>query len=230
MGSLCETDNNRFEPALRKVTGDGQINLLPPNTTGCSEVNMSNTEQPRLDDEWAELMARAQEGDAPSYRRLLIAVTPYLRAIAARHHRDRSDVEDSLQDILLTVHAVRHTYDPKRPLKPWLLAIARRRIIDRLRAQGRRRARETYLSTEHETFSPLQTNLDEAEPDMRALRDAVAKLPEGQRQAITMLKIQERSLKETAAATGMSIAALKIATHRAVRNLRKLLDRGREDI
>ena len=193
-------------------------------------MEVSNAEQPRGEDEWAGLMARAQEGDAASYRRLLIAVTPYLRAIAARHHRDRSDVEDSMQDILLTLHAVRHTYDPKRPFKPWLVAIARRRIIDRLRGQGRRRARETFLSPEHETFSALQTNLDEPEPDMRALRDAVAKLPEGQRQAITMLKIEEKSLKETAAATGMSIAALKIATHRAVKNLRKLLDRGSEDI
>ena len=191
---------------------------------------MSNADQPGPDDEWARLMARAQEGDAASYRRLLVSVTPYLRAIAARHHRDRSDVEDSLQDILLTVHAIRHTYDLKRPFKPWLVAIARRRIIDRLRAQGRRRARETFLSLEHETFSVPQANSDEAEPDMRALRDAVAQLPEGQRQAITMLKIEEKSLKEASAATGMSIAALKVSTHRAVKNLRKLLDRRSEDI
>src|ERR1700687_440582 len=169
-------------------------------------------------------MARAQAGDAASYRRLLIAVPPYLRAIAARHHRERSDVEDSMQDILLTVHAVRHTYDPKRPFKPWLIAIARRRIIDRLRAQGRRRARETFLSPEHETFAAPEANLYEAEPDTRALRDAVAQLPDAQRQAVTMLKIQEKSLKEVSAATGMSIVALKVTTHRAVKNLRKLLD------
>src|ERR1035437_9835579 len=124
---------------------------------------MSNTELAPGDDEWAMLMARAQGGDAASYRQLLIAVTPYLRAIAARHHRDRSDVEDSLQDVLLTVHAVRHTYDPMRPFKPWLVAIARRRIIDRLRAQGRRRARETFLSPEHETFCAAEANSDQAE-------------------------------------------------------------------
>ena len=185
---------------------------------------MSNRDQTLGDDEWARLMAHAQEGDAASYRRLLVAVTPYLRAIAARHHRDRSEVEDSLQDILLTVHAVRHTYDPRRPFKPWLVAIARRRVIDRLRAQGRRRARETFLSPEHETFSVPPANSNEAEPDIRALRNAVAQLPEGQRQAVTMLKIEEKSLKEVSAATGMSIAALKVSTHRAVKNLRKILD------
>jgi RNA polymerase sigma factor (sigma-70 family) len=179
----------------------------------------------RGEDDWAGLMARAQMGDAASYRRLLVAVTPYLRAMAARSHRERPDVEDSVQDILLTVHAVRHTYDPQRPFKPWLVAIARRRIIDRLRGQGRKRARETFLSEEHETFAAPETNHSEAEPDFRALRDAVGQLPEGQRQAITMLKIEEKSLKEASAATGMSIVALKVSTHRAVKNLRKLLDR-----
>jgi len=189
---------------------------------------VTNFETQTVSDEWAGLMAAAQSGDAASYRRLLAAVTPYLRSVAGRHHRDRADIEDSVQDILLTVHAVRHTYDPARPFKPWLVAIARRRIIDRLRGQGRRRARETFLAPEHETFAAPETNTYEAEPDARALRDAVAQLPEGQRQAVTLLKIEEKSLKEASQATGMSIVALKVSTHRAVKTLRKILERGRE--
>ena len=129
-----------------------------------------------------------------------------------------------MQDILLTVHAVRHTYDPRRPFKPWLVAIARRRIIDRLRGQGRRRAHETFLLPEHETFAQAETNSYAAEPDSRALREAVAQLPENQRQAITMLKIEEKSLKEASAQSGMSIAALKVSTHRAVKKLRQILE------
>ena len=189
---------------------------------------MTNNDANRLDHEWAALMAAAQSGEAAAYRRLLTAIAPYLRGIAARHHRERADIEDSVQDILLTVHAVRHTYDPSRPFKPWLVAIARRRIIDRLRGQGRRRARETFLAPEHETFAAPEANTYEAEADARALRDAVAQLPEGQRQAITLLKIEEKSLKEASAASGMSIAALKVSTHRAVKTLRKMLERSRE--
>ncbi len=49
--------------------------------------------------------------------------------------RGRADVEDVVQDILLTLHAIRHTYDPSRPFKPWLVAVARRRIVDRLRVE-----------------------------------------------------------------------------------------------
>jgi RNA polymerase sigma-70 factor (ECF subfamily) len=169
-------------------------------------------------------MARAQAGDAAAYRRLLVAVAPYLRSLAARYHRAPQDVEDSVQDILLTIHAFRHTYDPGRPFKPWLVAIGRRRIFDRLRGQTRIRARETFLRAEHETFAAPEANHYEAEPEARALREALAQLPEAQRRAVTMLKIEEKSLKEVSAATGMSIVALKVATHRAVKNLRKLLD------
>lgn len=185
---------------------------------------MTGIDQSNDGEEWGALMARAQAGDAAAYRHLLAALVPYLRGMAARHHRERSDVEDSVQDILLTVHTIRHTYDPARPFKPWLVAIARRRIIDRLRGQGRLRARETFLAPEHETFSVDETNSYEAEPDARALRQAIAQLPQTQREAVTMLKIEEKSLKDASAATGISIAALKVSTHRAVKNLRKLLD------
>ena len=61
------------------------------------------------------------------------------------------------------------------------------------------------------------------------LRAAIANLPPGQREAINRLKLNELSLKEASAATGMSVAALKVATHRALKNLRKMLSDPRED-
>jgi len=87
-------------------------------------------------------MARAQDGDRQAYRILLEDATPFLRALAGRCFKETADVEDVVQDVLLTVHAVRQTYDPRRPFGPWLVAIANRRIIDRLRRQKRARARE----------------------------------------------------------------------------------------
>jgi RNA polymerase sigma-70 factor (ECF subfamily) len=53
--------------------------------------------------------------------------------------------------------------------------------------------------------------------------DAIEKLPPDQREAIRMLKLNEMSLKEAAATSGRSIVALKVATHRAIKNLRQLL-------
>jgi RNA polymerase sigma-70 factor (ECF subfamily) len=104
-------------------------------------------------DGWSVLMAHAQEGDRLAYRRLLEEITPYLRSLVARHGALSGEAEDAVQDILLTLHAVRHSYDPRRPFGPWLLTIARRRIVDRLRSRGRLAANETVLGPEHETIA-----------------------------------------------------------------------------
>jgi RNA polymerase sigma-70 factor (ECF subfamily) len=168
-------------------------------------------------------MARAQDGDRAAYRSLLEDLAPYIRSIAGRRLQDPSEVEDAVQDVLMTVHMVRHAYDPNRPFGPWLLAIANRRIIDRLRRKTRQRAREIALSAEHETFSGVPANLDQANFNEAALGEAIERLPPEQRQAIEMLKLNEMSLKEAASASGRSIAALKVASHRAIRSLRRML-------
>jgi RNA polymerase sigma-70 factor (ECF subfamily) len=178
---------------------------------------------------WSILMARAQQGDREAYRRLLEEIAPFVRALAARRHRDPRDVEDTVQDVLLTVHAIRHTYDPARPFTPGLVAIAHRRAIDRLRQQSRSRLREAALQAEHETFRQLPANIEEADIAASALRAAVEGLPPGQRQAVTLLKLREMSLKQAAEASGSSIAALKVALHRAMKNLRKILGRKGEE-
>jgi RNA polymerase sigma factor (sigma-70 family) len=175
--------------------------------------------------DWSGLMARAQDGDRHAYRALLEDMTPYLRAMAARRFKEPSDAEDAVQDVLLTVHAVRHTYDPGRPFGPWLAAIANRRIIDRLRRHIRARSREIELSDQHETFSSDAANLhfDDASADSAALHAAIATLAPDQRVAINLLKLKEMSLKEAALASGRSVSALKVAVHRAIKSLRKRL-------
>lgn len=179
--------------------------------------------QPKIRDvDWTILMGRAQAGDADAYLRLLHEITPYLRTLAARRHCDAAEVEDAVQDVLLTIHAIRHTYDPARPFGPWLVAIANRRFMDRLRRQGRRQSRETPLGPEHETFAEAPANL-ELKAEGHGLQEAIDNLPPMQKQAIEMLKLREMSLKEAAAASGLSIAALKVATHRAIRSLRRRL-------
>jgi RNA polymerase sigma-70 factor (ECF subfamily) len=168
-------------------------------------------------------MTRAQDGDREAYRTLLTEIEPYVRSIAIKYLGSSSDLEDAVQDVLMTVHSIRQTYDPKRPFGPWLVAIAHRRVIDQLRRQKRKQSRETELSTEHETFAaPPAKILAERSAEI-ALVGAIDKLPPDQRDAIRMMKLEEMSLKEASQASGRSISALKVATHRAIRNLRKLL-------
>lgn len=175
---------------------------------------------------WPALMRRAQEGDQDAYRRLLYAVRPYLRAVATRFLRDPHDAEDAVQDILMTLHTIRHTYDPDRPFRPWLAGIARNRLLDRLRGRTKIAAREIALALEHETFAAPDANTESAAWNNPALAAAMRDLPAGQRQAIELLKLRELSLKEAALASGMSIAALKVAVHRGMKSLRRLLAGG----
>lgn len=173
---------------------------------------------------WSILMARAQEGDQAAYHRLLTEITGYIRALAVRRHRDPADVEDSVQDVLLTLHAVRQTYDPTRPFGPWLVTIAERRFIDRLRQQGRRRSREVSLEPEHETFCDSPSNsVPEQGLEKRELDKAISALPPAQREAVQLLKIKELSLIEASLVSGISVNSLKVNVHRAIKSLRKML-------
>jgi RNA polymerase sigma factor (sigma-70 family) len=177
--------------------------------------------------DWSVLMGRAQQGDREAYRQLLTEVTPYLRSIARRMGILPAEIEDAVQDVLLTIHVIRHTFDPARPFGPWLVAIARRRIIDCLRRRRRRAAVEAESDLRPETFTTAETNRYEPLLDSGQLRGAIEQLPAGQQRAIVLLKLRELSLKDAARESGMSIAALKVATHRGLKTLRRLLgERG----
>jgi len=179
-------------------------------------------------EDWSTLMARAQDGDRQAYRALLEGITPYIKLLAGRCFREPTDIDDAVQDVLLTIHVVRHAYDPARPFGPWLAAIANRRIIDRLRRETRRKAREVTLSAEHETFVDATTNHNPGTFDEAMLAQAIDRLSPEQRQTISMLKLKEMSLKEAAAASGRSVVALKVATHRALKSLRRMLKQQSE--
>src|SRR5713226_7732839 len=98
-------------PPLKLVAKEG----LSYRATGDSTHSADLAKPVVRDVDWTILMARAQEGDGAAYRRLLEEVTPYLGSLAARRHRDANDVEDAVQDVLMTVHSIRHAYDPARP-------------------------------------------------------------------------------------------------------------------
>ncbi len=174
------------------------------------------------------LMRAAQNGDAAAYAALLKEVAPLLRNVVRGRNRvlQAGDVEDLVQDILLSLHAVRATYDPGRPFLPWLFGIAHNRMADGARRYARRARHEVVVGELPEapvTFSSGPANREETYKDPEALSQAIRDLPPAQREAVEMLKIREMSLKEASAASGMSITALKVSVHRAIKSLRKKL-------
>jgi RNA polymerase sigma factor (sigma-70 family) len=180
----------------------------------------------RDDHALATLMQAAQGGDTQAYVLLLKEITPRLRQIVRGQHRflKIEDIEDLVQDILLSLHAVRATYDPRRPFMPWLMAITRNRLVDGARRYSRRVAHEVQVENMPVTFSDEGSNIDsDGYRDPEALRQAIEDLSPAQRAAIKMLKLREMSLKEAAAARGTSIGALKVSVHRAMATLRRAL-------
>jgi RNA polymerase sigma-70 factor (ECF subfamily) len=177
----------------------------------------------QVDGEWEAWMAAAQGGDARAYDRVLRAIVPFLRAVVRRRIADPTEAEDAVQDALLTIHQLLAAYEPGRPIRPWLAAIAERRAIDRLRRHGRRQGRETPIDAFGETLAAPRANRAEERLEAAELRDAVAALPQAQRTALALAKLEDLPLAEASARSGMSVGALKVATHRAVKTLRKRL-------
>jgi len=181
-----------------------------------------STDSRAREQRWRRQMQAAQDGDKAAYQALLADIMPLLGRIVQRTWRSPQDVEDIVQDVLLSVHAVRHTYDSRRPFVPWLLTIARRRIADAARRSSSRAVHETTVDVMPETFLGDETkNEQEGSDDQTAIRDALVGLTGGQREAVELLKLQGLSLNEASAITGKSVAALKINVHRGLKALRR---------
>ena len=187
-----------------------------------AEVELSGTEE-----NWGVLLAAAQAGDAEAYRQFLHAILPFLRSVARARTRSDELSEDVVQDALLTVHRVRHTYEPGRPVRPWLAAIAARRAIDAIRRRGRQTAREVHDPAAYETFADAEANPGEASEASEELARRMTELTQRQKEALELVKLKEMSLAEASAESGQSVASLKVNIHRAMKKLR--LGPGRDE-
>jgi RNA polymerase sigma-70 factor (ECF subfamily) len=160
-------------------------------------------------------MLAAQGGDQDAYRSLLEGLQPLLRSYVKRRVRDEEAVADICQDALLTMHRVRHTFEPGRAFEPWFYAIARSRFIDHLR---RRRRRGDLEVAAEEAPEPVA---DGASAGWELFLEVLENLPPGQREAFSLLKLDGLSVEEAAEKAGVTVAALKVRAHRAYGALRR---------
>jgi RNA polymerase sigma factor (sigma-70 family) len=175
--------------------------------------------------ELTEWMRGAQDGDRDAYDKLLRKAALIVRSAVRRKRRflQAADVEDIVQDTLLSLHSVRASYDPKRPFMPWLMAIAGNRMADAARRHLRKANIEANAADFTETFSAAEMKDLERGIEIEKLTHAVTALPPVQRAAFEMLKLRGLTLREASQASGLSIVALKVAVHRAMHALRRTL-------
>ena len=167
------------------------------------------------------LWLRAQLGDEIAYRDALEQIATRLRGYLRRRMRGLPDeVEDLVQETLLALHLQRGTYDPVLPVGAWVLAIARHKVVDLWRRRGRR-------DNLHDTLDSVDgLALFAVDEDVEARRDVgklLLELPQAQRQAIVLTKLEGLSIAEASARTGASESAIKVQVHRGLKRLAALV-------
>ena len=224
--------NVRERAVALPYSGSPARAMVMPSPLTLTRPRMATAEpqQPTADDQRrSALMAAAQAGDRTAYETLLRDVVPLIRAVARRQGVRPDQLDDVVQEVLLTIHRARQTYDPSRSFNAWLRVIAERRAIDLLRQSGRRGAREVYAPLAFENFAD-----DGADPERGLHQEdgagrvdaALASLPPRQREAVQHLVLKEQSLAEASAETRRSKGSLKVNLHRALKALRGNAERG----
>jgi RNA polymerase sigma factor (sigma-70 family) len=172
-------------------------------------------------DEWGAMMAGAQRGDSRAYRRLLGEIAPWLKRFYARR-LPPAHVDDAVQDTLIAVHEKRHTYDPSRPFRPWLAAVARYKWVDRLRAMARSRTEELPAEI-------AVGDHGEGVTSAIVLEKLLTRLKPAQQEAIRLVKLLGHSVEETSAITGQSVSLVKVNIHRGLARLAAYVQEGQDD-
>lgn len=171
---------------------------------------------------WPALMQAAQNGDAVAYRQLLGEISPVIKRFLRSRLFSDTALDDLLQEILLAIHAGRHTYRPEQPFQHWMFGIARHKLIDFFRKQGRLNAREVS-GDDLVTFMADPANTPEEALSYKDIRQALTQLPDKQRRVMVLTKIEGYSMAEAAAKLGMTETAVKVTAHRAYKRLKEWL-------
>jgi RNA polymerase sigma-70 factor (ECF subfamily) len=162
-------------------------------------------------------MADAQRGDAHAYGNLLDDLGPMVMNFLRRRVRDAEEVQDMYQEIFLALHRARHTYDPTRPLEPWLFTIARHVLFRHRQRRQAREGREVLVDFPPEIPVESESHL---KPQ---LEQAIRGLSPDQRRALELLRVDGVSIGAAARRAGTTPGALKVRAHRAYKALRQLL-------
>lgn len=167
-----------------------------------------------------ELMLQVLDGQIDRYNPLLQRVASLARAYLRRKLAQPQEVEDVVQEVLLAVHLKRHTYDAEQPITAWLHAIARYKLIDYWRRQGRQPQGSDDETLLERVPGPSSVVEYETRRDLTAI---LSQLPEKQRRVVQMVKLEGMSVQEVAQHLSMSESAVKVTTHRAIKAMAKWL-------
>lgn len=136
--------------------------------------------------------------------------------------RSQEQVEDLVQEVLISIHRKKDLFSAELAFLPWVYAIARYRLIDSLRMEKRRPECVEWVEKFDRVASSDMPKLTEEE-DGESLMSGLSK---AQQEILKLAKVDEMPLSEIAAKKGMSLSAVKVSVHRSLKLLRKKLEKG----
>jgi RNA polymerase sigma-70 factor, ECF subfamily len=188
---------------------------------------VSDTSQEQTDREMLALVAR---GDQQAFGRLYDRLSGPLYSVALRMLGDAAEAQDALQDVFLQLWRRAGSYDvDQSSVFSWAILMTRSRVIDRLRARGRR-LRVVSSSTDDDASkvamahaSTIESAADNADRNEEAVRvrSSLSKLPAEQREAIEMAFFNDLTHHEIAAALGQPLGTIKARIRRGLLKLRE---------
>ena len=177
----------------------------------------------------ADLITAVLKGDAASFEPLVRKYSPRVFATARRYARRESEVEDIVQEVWLKAYQKLKSFRGEAPFEHWLMRLAVRTCYDFLRSHQRNRESSfSELSEPEEDWLERFIHHPEAaRDDAAAARQLVQRvlqqLSPPARLVITLLEIEDRSVKEISKLTGWSVPLVKVRAFRARAEMRKIL-------
>ncbi|MBT5322080.1 MAG: sigma-70 family RNA polymerase sigma factor [Verrucomicrobiales bacterium] len=176
-----------------------------------------------------ELIAEVLGGNPESFEPLVVKYQPRVFAIARRYARREDEVEDIVQTVFMKAYSKLSSYRGDAPFEHWLMRTATFTCYDFLRKHQRNREwNATDLSTEeNEWLENVGEDTTEKEADQSAAKALVNRLMESlkpdDRMIITMLDLEQKSVKEIAKLTDFTESNVKVRAHRARDKMKKIL-------
>lgn len=178
-----------------------------------------------------ELVVRARTGDEAAGEELVRRYRRLVYSVALQLLGNREDALDVAQDTLLRFFSRLGRFETHRPVKPWLLTIARNRARDLLRRRRVRRTEPLPGADQEERFRPELIDASAGPEDAsrqaelkRQIWGALGSLPPEQREILVLRDYQDLSYSEIAAVLAVPVGTVMSRLHRARKALGRQLE------
>jgi RNA polymerase sigma-70 factor (ECF subfamily) len=180
----------------------------------------------------AELIDRLRRGDESAFRQVVESRKDlvYNTVLGLLQHPE--DAEDVAQDVFIKMYESIHQFKGESAFSTWLYRIAVTKALEWIRSRKRKKrfafitgllGDNNELRHDPPDFHHPGVQLDDKERASRLFK-SIAKLPDNQRVAFTLHKVEGIPYQEIAAIMELSVSAIESLIHRAKNNLRKDLE------